>query len=250
MLAEDGTPTDQRVVRTRNYFVRLDAGFAPLEALELRDESGRTAYPTGIEGLEDCRLFRWRDAWWVTATVRDSTAAGTARVVLGRVDAGPDAAVIRELVELPSPHPTLHEKNWAPFVVGDSLHLLYRWHPRRVMSWNGERLDVVSERAGDDDQVEWRGSSQGARVEGGWLFLVHEVSAAGSGRRYLHRFARVGDDGGVQWSPAFTFTGTPVEFAAGLAVNGDTAVVSFGVNDSAAALAVVPLPEVMSCLGQ
>jgi hypothetical protein len=52
----------------------------------------------------------------------------------------------------------------------------------------------------------------------------------------------------VTWSATFSFTGAPVEFAAGLAVQGDTAVVSFGINDGAAALAVLPVPEVLACL--
>ncbi len=247
-LDDDGAPTDRRVVRTRNYFVRLDAGFSATDVREVRDESGRTVHPTGIEGLEDCRLFRWCDSWWLIGTVRDSTAVGTARVALGRLDLERGDAVIRELAELPSPDPSLHEKNWAPFVEGDALHLLYRWHPRRVLSWDGTSLAVASERAGDAEQLDWRGSSQGARAAGGWLFVVHEVSASNAGRRYLHRFAHVGDGGGVRWSSAFTFTGTPVEFAAGLAVNGDTVVVSFGVNDATAALAVLPLVEVLACL--
>ena len=248
MLDDDGSPTEQRVVRTRNYLVRLDAGFDATEVRELHDESRRVVYPTGIEGLEDCRLFQWRDGWWVTATVRDSTSVGTACVVLGRLELGGDRAVISELVDMPSPHPALHEKNWAPFVDGTDLHLLYRWHPHRVMRWDGSSLDVVVENPGSAEHVNWRGSSQGARVSEGWLFVVHEVSVADAGRRYLHRFALVGDDGAVRCSSAFTFTGTPIEFAAGLAVNGDTAVVSFGVNDAAAALAVLPIAEVLACL--
>jgi hypothetical protein len=158
------------------------------------DESGRTVYPTGIEGLEDCRLFRWQ-AWWVTATVRDSNEAATARVVLGRVDIGAGTATIRDLVELPSPHPGLHEKNWAPFAVGDALHLLYRWQPRRIMSWDGNNLEVVTERSGDAEQV-----SETARRKGhGWRMVAVRGARSERGRQRPALSASFRPCGRRQW---------------------------------------------------
>jgi hypothetical protein len=247
-LDGNGAPTGRRVVHTRNYFVRLGADFVADDVREIHDRSGRTVHPTGIHGLEDCRLVHWRDGWWATATVRDSTAAGMARVLLVRlVEHGDDVHAV-DAVELPAPSASQHEKNWVPFTVDGRLRLVYRWHPRRVLEWDGSTLQVVEERPGDALQADWRGSSQGARIDGGWLFAVHEVRAAAAGRQYLHRFVRLGDDGDVRWSPQFTFTGAPVEFAAGLAVHGNEVVVSFGVGDAVAALAVVPLDALLACL--
>jgi hypothetical protein len=85
-------------------------------------------------------------------------------------------------------------------------------------------------------------------MDDGTVFVIHEVTHGPAGRRYLHRFVRVDADGSTHASEAFTFTGTPIEFAAGLARRGDDLVVSFGIEDRLAALAVVSVAEVCQLL--
>jgi len=248
ILDDEGRPTAEQPVRTRNYFVRLDGDFVATHVFEIEDESGRVEFESRIRGLEDCRLFRWQGAWWVAATVRDSTPSSVARMVLGRLDVDGAGARLAETFELPPPHPDQHEKNWAPLIDGDELRLVYRWHPLRVTQWNGRELAIVEERLLDPQFGNWRGSSQGVPVEGGWLFVVHEVAVAGEHRRYQHRFVHLGGDGSVRCSPLFTFTGAPIEFAAGMAVRDDTVVVSFGVSDATAGFTLLPLAGVLDTL--
>lgn len=260
---DDGTPTRERVVRTRNWFVRLDESFQPVEVKEIVERSHRAVHRTGIHGLEDCRLQWWHNSWWVAATTRDANERGMARVSLARLHETDTEMQAVDFVEFPAQDPGRHEKNWAPFASrragshdaasdgADPLHLIDRWHPYREVEWDGTTLSTagaVSAADGDPRLSEWRGGSQGVRVGDAVLFIIHQVRYEAGIRRYLHRVVGKHDDGTVDWSAAFTFTGAPIEFAAGLAVRGDTAVISFGVGDAVAALAVLPLAQLVACL--
>ena len=248
-LDESGNPTSERIVQTRNYFVSLDAELTPTDVREIRDRSGRATHATNVLGLEDYRLFRWRDGWWAVATSRDSNPSAMARVLLLELDSqAHDAVDVVSAVELPAPSPTRHEKNWAPFVTdGGELQLMYGWDPLRVLRWDGELHECeVEQDTGSQTSREWRGSSQGVRLENGWLFVVHEVLQLATGRRYTHRFVVLADEGRVSYSAQFSLTSTPIEFATGLAVRRGEVVVSFGVNDALAALVIAPLSEVLA----
>jgi hypothetical protein len=81
-----------------------------------------------------------------------------------------------------------------------------------------------------------RGGSQGVRVEGGWIFVVHDVALPpGGGRLYLHRFVRLDDQLRlVSMTEPFYFERLGIEFCAGLAQVGDKLVASYAVNDGSA----------------
>ena len=239
------------VIRTENYFVRLTDDLTVIDARPIVDRSGRVTHETHIRGLEDCRLFRWEGSWWALATSRDSTADTRANVVLVRLDdTDTDEVSIASAHLLPGPRRDLDEKNWVPWTVGDELRIVYGWLPRRVFRWDAgaESLTAIAENSDAPDRARWRGSSQGVDVDGGTMFVVHEVTDGPVGRRYLHRFVRVDVDGSTSASAAFTFTGTPIEFAAGLARRGDKLVISFGLEDRLAALAIVSIAEVQGLL--
>ncbi len=248
--ADGPMPTPPTVYRTRNFFVRLTAGLEVVDTRPITDHSGRTTYPTRVRGLEDCRLVRWRDAWWVLATSRDSDPREMARVVLGRLQEARDEVAIVEARVLDVPHPDVHEKNWVPWVSDGHLYIMYGWHPLRVYRLDepdGEMhvdIDGVSNPAA----AAWRGSSQGVDIPGGTLFVVHEVSEERAERRYLHRFVRLDDEGATHASPSFTLTGSAIEFVAGLARLGDDLIISFGVEDRLAAIAVMFLGEAQNVL--
>ena len=241
------------VIRTENYLVRLTSDLTVVDVRPIVDRSGRVTHPTLVRGLEDCRLVRWEGSWWALGTSRDSTADMMANVVLVRLDdTDPDEVSIVAAHLLPAPHGDVNEKNWVPWSVGDELRIVYGWLPRRVFRWDAgtASLAMVAEHSDAPDRARWRGSSQGVDVDGATLFVVHEATNGPAGRRYVHRFVRLDGDGSTTASAAFTFTGAPVEFAAGLVRRGDEVIISFGIEDRLAALAVVPLAEVQRSLNR
>lgn len=235
-------------VRTQNFFVCLDTFFGVIDSRPMVDRSGRTTHPTSVQGIEDCRLFALAGEWRFVGTTRDSRPDGVARMVVGKLDLSSEQEVaVTDVVVLPAPVDQAHEKNWAPWVVDDQLRLVYSWLPREVLAWNEDdnALTLVENRADSVDRARWRGSTQGIDTEAGTLFVVHEVDDSVVPRRYLHRFVVVDPSGQTRASELFSFTGSPIEFAAGIALFGDRVLVSFGIHDSVAAIAVLQLDAVI-----
>jgi hypothetical protein len=76
----------------------------------------------------------------------------------------------------------------------------------------------------------------------GWVCVIHEVAEDDGRRTYEHRFVWFDADLSITgWSSPFVFRGQrQIEFAAGLAwLDADRLVVTFGVRDEEAWLAVV-----------
>lgn len=232
-------------VRTDNWLLGLAPDLSLLGGTRLAEPPGRPRCETGVLGFEDCRLLWWRDGWWAVATARDLDPEGICRMVLLSVDG--DRWRLEAVLE--GPDPGRHEKNWMPFVAGDRLHFVYGCRPFVVLTWDEEarRLQETRRVATDWRFAGLRGGSQGLPVDEGFLFVVHEARRAGQLRpTYLHRFVTLDattTPSGI--SPAFAFVHDGIEFCAGLARRGGDLLVSFGVEDRVAAVAVVPLDEVV-----
>lgn len=231
-------------LRTDNVLAELDGDLSVRAATLLGDDADRPAFPTGLAGFEDCRLFRWRGGWWATATSRDLSADALCRMALLSIGDGR----FRLASVLPSPVADRHEKNWMPFVRHGELLLVYALDPYRVLRVDPDdhRLEPVPTPPGDRRLAGLRGGSQGVPVDDGYLFAVHEVRMVEGARQYLHRFVAL--DGQLRptgCSRAFRFGDDPVEFCAGAALVGDDVVLSYGVRDGRAALARLALDDVV-----
>lgn len=236
------------VLHNINYLVELDHNLAATGVEQMVDRSvGPTRYPTPYAGYEDCRLVQAGGSWYATATVCDLNPIELREMVLLRLE----GTEIAEVLPLAAPHPDRHQKNWMPLVIEDSLHFVYSCGPTIVLRCDPGNGDVqtVAEHDAPGFAADLRGGSQGVRVDDGYLFVVHEVDRSGSMLRYLHRFVLL--DESLRLAAAsrtFRFTSDRVEFCAGMARRDGDLVLSFGVSDAAAGLAVVSLPEALGLL--
>ncbi len=134
------------------------------------------------------------------------------------------------------PDPDRHEKNWMPFDVDGQLHVVARLDPLTICRVEADgSVAPIHTSPFRGDAVTWRGGSQGVPFAEGWLFVVHERHSSPTGFSYSHRFLTL--DGGLRLSrasAAFTLTGAPVEFVAGLAMRGDQLILSAGLADAEA----------------
>jgi hypothetical protein len=239
---------DDGAVRTLNYLVRLDGALEVVSTAPLTDRAdGPPRGATDVLGYEDCRLVRHGGRWHALATVVDRSVEPRPRMALLSLD---EARI--ERVALLSDDGAV-EKNWVPFA-GDGdgpLRLLYSADPTVVVDCAPDAGTLTRPLP---DGVAWReglrGGSQGVPVDDGHLFVVHEtLPGPVFGRRYVHRLALVRGERLAALSRRFTFTGEPVEYCAGLAPLGcDRFVLSFGVWDRVAALAVVAADELLGLL--
>jgi hypothetical protein len=248
-VREEGSWKGWQVIRTRNFLLDLDADLKTIRSVELVDKTGgpRTGYP--VHGFEDARLFAWRGSWWATATVCDFTEDGQREIALLQID--DDGAVVRA-EPLRGPWSVHAQKNWMPLVDRDADCVKFIY----ATSLDGDvgsttifdlmqsgdsqvRPDYWVRFAGSDyGHGRLRGGSQAVRVDGGWLFAVHDVAFPGSGRMYLHRLVMIDDNLQlVSMTDPFYFEQIGIEFCAGLALVGDKIIASYAVNDGSARLA-------------
>ncbi len=91
----------------------------------------------------------------------------------------------------------------------------------------------------------WHGGAA-CRIDPGLgvLTVVHQVVA---GRIYWHRFVLLMPSD-RRCTPPFYFEHENIEFAAGIAVDGADVLVSYGVQDSRAALCRIALTEILGAL--
>jgi tetratricopeptide (TPR) repeat protein len=237
------------ILQNINYLVRLDADLTVTAIEPVVDRSqGKRRYQSRIQGFEDGRLIEVGGRWYATATSAELNPVERREMALLTLD----GARIVDVKRLPGPHPDRHEKNWMPLILDGALHLVYSCGPTVVLRCDVSSggLEEVSRRPAPALAAGFRGGSQGVPLEeGGHLLVVHEVDHSKRSAQYLHRFVLI-DDGLAlaAISPPFTFAAQHVEFCAGMARRDRELVLSFGVGDAAAGLAVVSLDEALASL--
>jgi glycosyltransferase involved in cell wall biosynthesis/predicted GH43/DUF377 family glycosyl hydrolase len=236
------------VLHNINYLVWLDHALAAVGVEPIVDRSsGLTRYPTPYQGYEDCRLVNAGGTWYASATVCDLNPVELREMVLLRLQ----GAEITEALPLPALHSDRHQKNWMPLVIDGALHFVYSCGPTVLLRCDpaSGHVEKIAESRAPRFAANLRGGSQGVAVNGGFLFVVHEVDRSGSMLRYLHRFVLLDEQLALAAaSRPFRFTSDRVEFCAGMARRDEDLVLSFGVSDAAAGLAVVSGEEVLGLL--
>jgi GT2 family glycosyltransferase len=144
--------------------------------------------------------------------------------------------------------PQLHQKNWMPRIISNSLQFIQLRDPTRVIDENGR---VLAETIPPIAAENFRGSTQAIRFDHGWLALVHEVSERDKRRFYQHRFVWLDDENNLRRvSRPFFFIKNGVEFASGLASDhdGKGLLISFSANNGEAWIATVVAGDVRGLL--
>jgi len=229
-------------IESRNFLVGLDEQLRVQWSYPIEPPSDSETFPFPVRGYEDLRLVSRQDSLYALAVVRDRHPSGLCQIAL--LEMGRKGAVRHERI-LKGPSPMRHEKNWVPFPLlgGESefqwrTGLVYKWEPIVIseldllggeITWD---LPALPSALGPDP----RGGTQGVRVGGLLLFVVHYSVVMQDGkRRYPHQFIALDEKYHVAGaSPMFFFLNRGVEFAAGLCIQGDDLLVSFGSEDARA----------------
>ena len=229
-------------IRTENRLVRFGPDLVPVSCRPLACDYPRTEYP--VDGLEDCRLRHTRSGIGISATVRNvAPFDGRCRIAVGDLDLA--AAAVTGLKVLDGIEAQAHEKNWMPiegrggwvYACSHGGHVLtVDADPDLAGGWQLARRSPAPPIA-----AEFRGGSQLVRSRDGWLAVIHETAYLNGRRAYEHRL--VAFDASLRVaavSPPFAFRERrAIEFAAGMARQGDRLVISFGVRDAEAWLVAI-----------
>ncbi|MDD7963505.1 hypothetical protein [Microbacterium thalli] len=268
-LEEDGKYRilSEHGLASRTLLVDLDAALRPTRVRELETEALRQKHDEARDGLEDPRLFisggklmcLWnglntgrdnhhqlrRDELWAP----DWTSARNTMIVAEIRD---DA--VRESAVIASPFGNAREKNWMPESPSDSPTFCYRVADDYTLIYSeGDYLS--SARATAHSRLTgWSGSSQMLAWRSGRLCVVHKAIRGNPALKhlapavYLHKFVFFSEDGRTYESRTFFFQRRGIEFCAGLAEDGESLVLSYGVDDASAHLSRINSDQVQKLL--
>ena len=260
-LREDGSyewQDEHRRLNSETYVVQCDDLLNITDWKLVEDHGARNRANIGRQGLEDARIFHSGTSlfglWSALdgaelnlpgyvdekVTFRPDWSRATNTMVLGQID----SSRVTRLHVIPSPHGRGREKNWMPAVDDGRIFFLYSPGELEVYSWHDGVLDFIHRRKKVLSELsDWSGSSQVIRWNEGWLCICHyagrniKTSFRQIGPFYFHKLLYMSRDWDIiATSKRFFFERRGLEFCAGLEINGDHVVVSYGVNDSSAVL--------------
>lgn len=233
------------VIRTQNYLVRFNNEWEITRhwAIE-EDKLPRTEF--AVKGYEDCRLFKVKDTFYCSATVRNMTDNPSGRCEIAILELDKKWRVVNVDVARDYNNDK-QQKNWMPVLGMPKPTFIYSTDQTTVIERDKITIEIflTDPPACLDDM---RGGSQVVKTSEGWLCLTHSVAWTPN-RVYLHRFILLDKQFRVtKVSDLFYFIHKGIEFCAGLAKDGNTLVASFGVHDKSAHLAIFEEDKVLSKL--
>lgn len=246
--------------KTRNFLLRYDPDFRLLSQQEIVEELPRIRRKSNVEGLEDCRMFEYRNATWFACTTADTNPTGQRQVSLCKLEAnaGKPVVYVDTLIPLSGPDPFRCEKNWLPFIKNGEIHLIYSYDPLIIYKAN---LDigkgVMSHLVGyqfdhpKNDFSHFSGSAPPIEFDNGYLLLVHETIYDNMQRNYIHRFVYMDKDFGIKKvSKPFIFLHKGIEYCCGMTIDHSAKklIMTIGIEDREAYVGIVNLDSVHSLL--
>lgn len=236
------------IARSRSYLLHLDADLAPRSSVLLRDDTDRTGdVAARYRGYEDLRLFELGRQLGAVATTLDFSPTAVSQLAL--LGIREDRLVNRRSI---SDGYTKGEKNWSPAIWNGELLLVYSYAPMTLLRWDGRRLLPAGLDAyiGPPIAIDFRGGSQLVWTKAGFLTVIHaSADYPNESRVYVHRFVLLDEEFRITGvSRQFTFQQNGIEFAAGIALQGDDVIVSFGAADAECWLARLALEHVLGLM--
>lgn len=259
-------PFEKEFISSENHLLHLDENLN-IASHQLLDESNlRKKFKNIRNGLEDGRLFYWKNELW--ALFSGYTLMGNQhinRMCMAKII----ERQFSELIELPSPRNALREKNWMPWVIDDRLYFVYTISPLEVYEYrSGELLPLKSPNiqnrvhrsktpfSGSSCIIPWRGRylavvHQRKRMLGIFRFWKKFISPDPLYQQkkvtFEHCFVILNSDFSIESrSKPFVFETKGIEFCAGLAHHEDRLLLSYGVLDCKAKCITIPASVVDS----
>lgn len=200
-------------------------------------------------GLEDARLIKWNNKFYLTGVRRDLDTIGTGRMELSELEFGENSVKEVSRFRIPGPPPDQEycNKNWMP-ILNMPFHFVKWTNGTQVVKFIPEenRTETVVLKDWIEAPKDLRGGSQVLPYKDGYLTINHETDLFKSeaGRKnatYRHKFTYWDKDWNIQkFSPVFSFLEGQIEFCCGMAKYQNDYLLTFGFQDNAAYILRVP----------
>ena len=248
------TVTEGSTIKAHVWFAELDA------EMKVKDLRKIDVSDTGFKidrGLEDPKLF-WRDGSWnFTCVMMEPGHTPVARMAVAKLDS--KCRKIVSFDKLPGIDAARPEKNWMlPYEPNENFDFIYGPNQtikgNKLTTWMTDNQDISMLRGGSNLHL---------LEDGNYLGVMHRTFINSSTnwvpttfgtttihlRTYVHYFVQFDKEGMIRaMSRGFIFYKDGVEFAAGLAVKGKNALVSFGREDVSSHIAELPMETILKSL--
>jgi len=271
---------------TRNALVTFNPStWEPSSLVEMREIDSLQRYPTSEWGYEDMRLFIAGGKLRGVATTAQLRPEPQQEIVL--VDFDEDSNICNA-EPVRGSWSNYAQKNWTPYDGTTETRLVYSIDQGIVLLPENDLSDYVPDiiqeskieatethrphsRGGVDTIVfskprsnvgipkktgyDWsptkglRGGSQVIRVGDLWLGIGHEMKFQGGKKLYWHRFYLLSEAGKkIAESDNFKLSDFGIEFAAGIARDGENVVISYGTEDRDSWLGTTKLNAILEMI--
>jgi hypothetical protein len=223
------------IVRTDNQYCLVDHDFKPITPLNMMPTvlDDLQVVDVDIKGLEDLRLFTFKDKVYYLATSREySVPTGNYKMVMGEYDYQNLKMDNNKVLE--SPFNRECEKNWLPIVKyipegseentfkQDRLNFIYNYHPLQIGHLDENNKLIITKMVETPNIFsKFRGSSNTFFKDGFYYFLVHLVKYT-SPRKYYHSLVVLDHNYNlVKYSSPFVFLSMSIEYCLSLNLEDD-----------------------------
>ena len=243
-------PENDRTLRTTNYFCTLNKDLSIEQYINV-DTSDFDIPPVWeFIGLEDARIVKWNNKYFICGVRRDTKPNGEGRMELSEIKISKNKVreVNRYRIQPPNDPNSYCEKNWMP--INDMPFHFVKWtNPTEIV-----KVDLKTESSKTvalvpqtiTTEQEMRGGSNIINWGEYRLGIIHECTFwynEGNNKDsiYVHRLLLWDKDWNlVKYSDTINFMAAQIEFVCGAAeINGDL-VITYGYQDNAAFALTVP----------
>jgi len=239
------------VVRTKNFLLSLTQDFDVIKDREISDNLHKLEprFPSHIKGLEDMRIFTYKNQNYFFATCCETLNFFCPRIVFGSFNSDGEIIFIQAL-KIPNNDNNTCEKNWLPFVWDDEICLIYKISPLTIYSINypeGFELKLKLQRDSSND-YEFRGSAPPIPYENGWLLTIHQVHYS-TPRKYYHRFLWYNKDFTERkYSELFVFEKPQIEYNLSIVHINDKIIMGYSINDGSSQIMSISQDQLKNML--
>jgi len=235
------------IVRTKNFLYFLNNNFEIQNGYELSDnlEKLNPKYPSQILGLEDVRLFTYKDKKCFFATCCETLNFFCPRIVFGSFDSSGNLDFVKTL-QIPDNMNNTCEKNWLPFLDGDEICFIYKLSPLTIYFLDFDTCEVklkfqkILTESESQNWYEYRGSAPPIPYNDGWLLTIHQVHYS-TPRKYFHRFLWFNKDFTYsKYSDLFIFEKVGIEYNLSIFHANTNVGLGYSINDGSAKIMLIP----------
>ena len=215
----------------------LDSNFNKIsDEIFLEEDFQKQKDNIGI-GLEDIRIFKYKDLHYYIATIFDDNRNITS--VSSDIYNISDTYQLKRNIILPTMYDLTNkriEKNWSFVNYNDDLCVIYNWYPIQIgkINYMKKRLDIIEEKKVPDYFKDARGSTCGYTKNNEIWFVLHKAQCSENKQfNYQHFFAVFDLDMNLlRYSELFKFGDCKVEFCTGLIVKYESIILSYSLMDT------------------